>query len=479
MKNFIMGTEGLRNSINKLCKRISGKLAAGICAENFPGNRSCSYENKLLAALYTKMRTLFQNAQEKIFIKNNKETRMKRYDLITPEGTNDLLFEDCAVRKSVERKITEIFTSKGYCEIVTPGLEFFDVFNLNSRYFPQESMYKLVDNKGRLLVVRPDSTMPIARVAATRLREAALPLRMFYSQNVYRNKPVMRGGSDEIKQMGIELIGSDSRRADLEVITAAIEVLASCDNERFRFEIGDIGFFRELVSRLDTDSGTKEQIRSLIEVKNYPALNDLLDTVGENKITYALKQLPRLFGGVEVFEKASQLFADEEIDKILSNLKEIYTKLETLGYNGKISVDLGIVNKMDYYTGIVMKGYLEGHGDAVLSGGRYNKLLSGFGYDVPATGFAIDIDAAAKLIKSSGAYKTEIPDAIVFAADGYEMEGLKYARQLIEKGMIVENSVFDTFEETEKYASEKKIGRIVHVAEKITETVTEVFRDEQ
>ena len=399
---------------------------------------------------------------------------MKRYDLITPEGTNDLLFEDCAIRRSVEKKIAEIFMSKGYCEVVTPGLEFFDVFNLNSRYFPQESMYKLSDNKGRLLVVRPDSTMPIARVAATRLREVPLLLRMFYSQSVYRNKPVMRGRSDEIKQMGIELIGSASRRADLEVITTAIEVLASCDNDKFRFEIGDIGFFREIVSKLDTDNDTKEQIRSYIEAKNYPALNDLLDSIGHNETTHALKQLPRLFGGVEVFDKAAKLVSDEKIDGILSYLKDIYKSLETLGYEGKITVDLGIVNKMDYYSGVVMRGYLEGYGDAVLSGGRYNKLLAEFGYDVPATGFAVNIDAAAKLIKKSNSYKNDVSDAIVFADEGYEMSGLKYAHKLIEGGMRVENSVFDTLEETEKYAVEKKIKRLVHISEKITETVLEV-----
>ena len=243
---------------------------------------------------------------------------MKRYDLITPEGTKDLLFEDCAVRRSLEEKLSAIFKSKGYCEVVTPGLEFFDVFNLNSRYFPQESMYKLVDNKGRLLVVRPDSTMPIARVVATRLREAELPLRLYYRQNVYRNKPVMRGRSDEIHQMGIELIGSDSKRADLEVLTSAIEVLASLESDNFRFEIGDIGFFRELVNKLDTDIATKEEIRSLIEVKNYPALNDLLDSIGDNEITNALKQLPRLFGGEEVFDKAAKLYNDEKINKIIS-----------------------------------------------------------------------------------------------------------------------------------------------------------------
>lgn len=394
---------------------------------------------------------------------------MKRYDLITPEGTNDLLFEDAAVRRSVEQRISAIFMSKGYCEVVTPGIEFFDVFNLNSNYFPQESMYKLVDNKGRLLVVRPDSTMPIARVAATRLRDAALPLRMFYSQSVYRNKPVMRGRSDEIKQMGIELIGSDSRRADLEVITTAIEVLASCDNERFRFEIGDIGFFRELVSKLDTDDDTKEQIRSHIEMKNYPALNDLLDSIGDNNITHALKQLPRLFGGVEVFEKAANLFKDEKIEKILSDLKAIYTKLAALGYENKITIDLGIANKMDYYTGVVIKGYLEGYGDAVLSGGRYNKLLAEFGYDVPATGFALNIDAAAKLIKRTAGYSVKAPDAIVYAEDGYEMAGIQYAQKLISEGYTVETSVFDTLEQTEKYAASRNIGKIISVSDKITE----------
>ena len=121
---------------------------------------------------------------------------MKRYDLLTPEGTKDLLFEDCAVRRSLEERLSGIFKSMGYCEIVTPGLEFFDTFNLNSRYFPQESMYKLVDNKGRILVVRPDSTLPIARVAATRLRDARLPLRLFYRRSACNARKKRRDTSD-------------------------------------------------------------------------------------------------------------------------------------------------------------------------------------------------------------------------------------------------------------------------------------------
>ncbi|MEG0615882.1 MAG: ATP phosphoribosyltransferase regulatory subunit, partial [Oscillospiraceae bacterium] len=269
---------------------------------------------------------------------------MKRNDLITPEGTRDLLFEDCLIRHSVQDKVHNIFKSKGYSEVVTPGLEFFDVFNLNSKYFPQENLYKLTDNKGRLLAVRPDSTMPIARIIATRLREANLPLRLYYNQSVFAANRSMAGKSDEVVQAGIELIGSNSKRADLEVLSTAIEVLSSCDKEKFRLEIGDSGFFRELVDRLNVDEDERENIRSLIESKNYPALNDALDSIGNNQVTYALKKLPRLFGGEEVFEKAAKLFCDEKIEKILTNLKSIYLDLGKLGYNGKITVDLGIVN---------------------------------------------------------------------------------------------------------------------------------------
>lgn len=394
---------------------------------------------------------------------------MKRYDLITPEGTKDLLFEDCAIRRSIEEKLSSIFVSMGYCEIVTPGLEFFDVFNLNSRYFPQESMYKLSDNKGRLLVVRPDSTMPIARVAATRLRDAELPLRLYYRQNVYRNKPVMRGRSDEIHQMGIELIGSDSKRADLEVLTSAIEVLSSFESENFRFELGDIGFFRELVNKLDTDVETKEEIRSLIEVKNYPALNDLLDSIGNNEITNVLKQLPRLFGGEEVFDKAAKLYNDDKLNTVLENLHGIYNSLKELGYSDKITIDLGIVNKMDYYTGVIMKGYLQGYGDAVLSGGRYNKLLAEFGYDVPATGFAVNIDAVAKVMKQINTYSVPVADVIVYGEDNCIMKAITYANQLRNDGLTVENSVFATYDETKAYAKNKNIKKIIRVGNDIAE----------
>lgn len=386
---------------------------------------------------------------------------MKRYDLLTPEGTKDLLFEDCIARRDVEKTFNKIFKGFGYSEVVTPGIEFYDVFNKNSRYFPQENLYKLVDAKGRLIAIRPDSTIPIARMVATRLKEANFPLRLFYNQSIFSINPSLTGRSDEIVQAGIELIGSDSKRADLEVLSIAIQALSSYDDNKFRLEIGDIGFFKELVSQLNVEVIVSEEIRRLIEVKNYPALNDLLDSIGDNKITKALKQLPRLFGGVEVFEKAATLFSDEKIELILSNLKDVYNNLESLGFNGKITVDLGIVNRTDYYTGVVFRGYLYGYGEAVLSGGRYDKLISEFGLDVPATGFGVNVDAVATMLRRNGKMpKPSIADVIVFGEKGFEMKAMMASQSLVKQGKVVENAVFETTQEVSDYAIKKGIKEI-------------------
>lgn len=389
---------------------------------------------------------------------------MKNYDLITPEGTKDLLFGESVVRRKIEDTLLNVFKSRGYSEIITPGLEFFDVFNMKSLYFPQENLYKLTDSKGRLIVMRPDSTMPIARVVATRLRDAELPLKLCYNQTVYRNESLLKGRSDETVQAGIELIGSEMKMADLEVISAAVDALNAFGLE-FSLELGHIGVFKCLVDRLDADEKDKNYIRKLIQNKNFPALNDFLDTFGNNSITKALKKLPALFGGEEVFEKAEELIPDENVKQILDQLREIYCDIsEICGAEGNITVDLGLVNKTDYYTGLIIKGYLKGHGDEVVTGGRYDKLISDFGYDIPAIGFAVNVNAISKVIEKNGILPSEpSPDIIVFAEEGCEAAAIKQARELREQGFVVENALFDNIEAVREYAKEKKISKVVVV----------------
>lgn len=397
---------------------------------------------------------------------------MKKYDLLTPEGTRDLLFDESVARRTVEDKLRLMFEAYGYSEVITPGLEFYDVFALKTRYFAQESMYKLSDAKGRLMVLRPDSTMPIARLAATRLKDEIYPLKLFYNQNIFRINPKNSGRDDEITQSGIEIIGGDSKRADMEVLNLATEVLKTCAVNDFRLEIGDSAFFKALISKVTEDGDEIEEIRSYIENKNFPELKSALKKYPESNETAALEALPRLFGGAEVFDKAEDLFKGTDICSFLDELKQVYKYLSDLGISDKITIDLGLVNKANYYTGIVFRGYIQGYGMSVLSGGRYDTLIGDFGLDIPATGFAVNINAAAKAFLKNNTNSLANPVQVLVYSDKDSLEaGFIHCRDLLAKGIHSENSLHDSLEDAKEYARRKGIAKIeiVDKNKKVTE----------
>lgn len=390
---------------------------------------------------------------------------MKRNDLLTPEGTRDLLFDECIAKRSVEENIRKLFEQYGFAEVRTTGLEFFDVFNKKARYFPQETMYKLVDAKNRLMVLRPDNTMPIARLVSTRLRDEVFPLKLFYNQSVFMVNPKNSGRDDEFTQSGIEIIGGDNKRSDFEALALAAEALKTCGSEEFRLEIGDSGFFRELISKLDIDEEESEEIRSYIENKNYPALNAKLEEIGDNDTISALKALPHLFGGIEVFDKAEDILKDGNLCDILESVREVYNNLCALGLSDNLTVDFGLVQKKNYYTGILFRGYISGYGAAVLSGGRYDTLVGDFGADMPAVGFAVNVEAVSKvLLKQSDTPLLKSADVLVFAYDGAFVEAMRHSSELISDGKKIENAAVSDEDEAVEYAKAKGIKRIDFVS---------------
>ncbi len=391
---------------------------------------------------------------------------MRKNYKITPEGTSDLLFSECVERRAVESKICKMFARGGYNEVRTPFLEFYDVFNLGDESIPMDTMYKLTDNKGRLMVLRPDNTLPIARMASTKLNNAQLPIRVYYSQTSFAISQSLRGGSDQTAQTGIELIGAGGRKADLEVITMAINSLrANLDD--FRFEIGHAGIFKALSENLDVDDEKREEIRGYIESKNYGALAEELDKLPDSNSVRALRQLPRMFGGAEVLEQAYALFEGCGTSEYLDYLGDIYNTLSQLGLGDKIIMDLGLVHRNDYYTGLVFTAYAHGSGDKVLSGGRYDNLLDKFGFPTPACGFAVHLDELTKACYSGKNTTAKVPQILVHSADGCEIKALEYAAKLAGDKQIYEYSVFDTLDEAKEYAKVKGISRVDVVGEEI------------
>lgn len=384
---------------------------------------------------------------------------MRRNDLLTPEGTRDLLFEECTAKRCLEEKITGIFENYGYSEVITPGIEFYDVFNGKTRHFPPETMYKLVDGKNRLMVLRPDTTMPIARLCSTRLRGEELPLKLFYNQSIFMVNPKDSGRDDEFEQSGIEIIGGENENSDYEALFLAAKALNECA-ENYRLEIGDSGIFSELLSQFgNSDEQFSENLRTNIENKNYPAIDDILGSSNESAAE-VLKMLPRLFGGLEVFEEARKYLCGEALENKLSRLEKLCRELSEIVPEDKIRVDLGLVNKKNYYTGIIFKGYVEGYGQPVLSGGRYDKLIGEFGgIDAKAVGFAVNIEAAAKVyLKNNGKSLEKSADVLVFSDN--KITALKHCEKLISEGLTVRNFNGECPKCAEKFAKSHGIKRL-------------------
>ena len=389
---------------------------------------------------------------------------MKKYDLLTPEGTRDLLFDESVARMTVEDKLQRLFKSYGYSEVITPGLEFYDVFMSISRYFSQESMYKLSDGKGRLMVIRPDSTMPIARLSATRLKDEVFPLKLFYNQNIFRINPKDSGRDDEITQSGVELIGGGPKKADLEILNLATEALTALETGDFRFEIGDSALFKILISRVTRDEEETETIREYIENKNIPEQKSVLEKYGDNDDVRALYSLPKLFGGIEIYDRALELFKDKETSEVLKDIKQAYDYLCVLGFKDKVTLDLGLVNKANYYTGLLFRGYIEGYGMPVLSGGRYDALMGDFGSEHTATGFAVNVNAVARvLLKNNTAPLIKPAEVLVYADSDATAQGFAYCRELVSNGIYAENAIQSSLEEAMDYGRKKGIGKIAVV----------------
>ena len=321
---------------------------------------------------------------------------MNKYHISTPEGTRDLLFSSCRTLRKTENAIRETLEQKGFSEIITPAVEYYDVFAQAGPSLDQDTMLKIIDKSGRICVARPDNTTPIARIAATRLDDAALPVRLYYSQKVFRSVSGDHGHKGEFLQVGAELIGSDGLQADVDILSAAFEALKNAGATGFRVEIGHAEIYKALIETLGVDDMTAETIRRLIENKSFAALGDILAPYSAKPEAKALYAMPQLFGGIEVLDEVEMLTGNVRVLGAVAYLRRLYAALDSAGFGGAVMLDLGLVHEMDYYTGIIVRGYIGGAGGAILAGGRYNALCAKFGRDLPAGGFGIDVESMAE-----------------------------------------------------------------------------------
>ena len=389
---------------------------------------------------------------------------MKRYGKNIPDGTSDIIFNNTLyIRKAVEI-FNEVYADLNYGEIITPTIEYYDVFDFNSQPIPQEMMYKMTDNSGRLLVLRPDNTTPIARVVATKLNKFNKNdcLKIYYNQNVFRINTDYSGKKSEIIQSGVEIIGINGIKTDIYFIETALKILKSTGLD-FKLEIGHVGFYKSIIDSMNLTEDEKEVIRLYIESKNTGELNKLNNP--DSKKYEIIRMIPQLFGGYEVIEKARGLAENnKKAQSVLDYLFRLYTILDKSGYGEHIIIDLGIVHEIDYYTGLVISGYVDKIGENALVGGRYDNLISNFGVDLPAVGFAVNVNLIAKALENSHIVQKihAISEIVHYNPEDYD-KALNYinAKKKTDKNIKIELSCFETVEETEEYAEKNEIKAVI------------------
>jgi ATP phosphoribosyltransferase regulatory subunit len=352
-----------------------------------------------------------------------------------PVGMRDTLPELYTLRQQVRSTVADEVALWGYAPIATPALEFYDTIGEASATSDTQ-LFKLLDQQGHTLVLRPDMTAPIARIAASTLKDVQRPARLTYDANVFRAQQREGGKPAEFEQVGVELIGDGTASADGEVIALMIAALKKTGLSGFKVAIGHIGFVNTLLQEILGNEERAGTFRRYLYEKNYVGFKHAVRQLPLSSIDrQRLTGLLNLRGGFEILEDAAGLVETQAGSAALDELRSLLDVLRAYGLENDIIIDLNLVMHMSYYTGMVFEAYSEELGFPLGGGGRYDGLLEKFHRPEPATGFAVRLD---RLTEALGRAKEEITvsNCIIYSNER-RGEAMKKAASLREEGRSV------------------------------------------
>jgi len=338
---------------------------------------------------------------------------------VTPRGFRDVLFDEAREREAVTSAIASAFSAWGYEPVETPVAEEYRTLEAGVGGTLDETAFRFFDLDGSLLALRPEMTVPIARVVASRLADVAGPHRIRYAAPVFREHASLRGQAREFTQVGIELVGARGSAADTEVVLLLIAALEAAGLASFTVGIGTAEVLRALLDRAGGPAEWREaaisaaQGRNLVEIDRLAGRADL-----DPALARALREIPRIRGGREALDRARALASACECADALEALLETWATLEALDQTGRVQVDFGIMRSLGYYTGLQLEAYAPGLGLALAGGGRYDGVLSTFGHAAPAAGFALGLERVMiALAEQQASPRIEPLDAVLGGED--------------------------------------------------------------
>ncbi len=331
-------------------------------------------------------------------------------NFVTPSGFRDVLSDEALLRERIIADVQQAFAEEGYLPIETPTLEVMDVMRAGGRL--PGSPFKLFDSQGDLLAMRPDVTLQIARMCATRYADVEGPLRFRYTQRVFREAETnAQAASREMTQIGIECIGEQGAEADAEVIGLFARALQLGGVSAFKLAVATVGVLRALLARSGASEAWQSAVLEAYHDSNFIELDRLTNVADPAMASCAagvapayaaaIRALPRIRGGREAIGQVRALVEPLGCTDGLDSFACTYDLLCEQGLADAIMIDFSVMSSFDYYTGVVFEAYASGLGAPLGSGGRYDNMISAYGRPRPAAGFAFSLEQVCAARSSS------------------------------------------------------------------------------
>src|SRR4051794_23258744 len=309
-----------------------------------------------------------------------------------PPGTRDVLPDEMRELRKLDAALLEVFEARGYGEVATPAIEYDEVLARGDGR-SAGSGYRFFDESGDLLALRAEMTVPIARLAASRLAGAEMPVRLCYLANAFRAVRPQRGQMREFTQAGVELIGAPAPQGTAEVIEVLEATLDAAGLGRAVIGLGDADLYRQLLAEFGVDGEARDSILGRLAAHDLVGLEtelSELEGVTDDQVATCIA-LSQLRGGKEVLAEARAL-GGGAVERATARLGETLEALEARGVAERVQIDLGLLRDLGYYSGAILEVYDPALGHVLGGGGRYDGLLKRFGVDQPAAGFALYVE---------------------------------------------------------------------------------------
>jgi ATP phosphoribosyltransferase regulatory subunit len=332
-------------------------------------------------------------------------------------GFSDWLPGSAARRRDLADAFVEAFEAWGYSLLATPIVEPLETVAAGVGARGQSDLFRFMDADGSMLALVGERTVSVARVVATQLQRAPLPLRLCYAGPVLRHTPLLNGRRRETLQAGCELVGHSGLTADAECIALAAEALIRGGVSGVQIDVGHADFVPAVLDSATLDPASRRAVMDALRRRDLVAVEATLEKteVGDAERRLLLA-FPTLRGGRDLLDTAAVDLTHPRPRAVLGELAQLWELLEDHGVTDVVHLDLGAARDWDYYTGVTFEVFSLDSGFPLGTGGRYDGLLARFGPELPATGFVLHVDRCLDALERRSASPARAPTRIAWIA---------------------------------------------------------------